>query len=205
MSADGLPAPAPAAILLAGGRATRMGGEAKPLVQVGGSTLLAAAVSAVVGCDPVTVVAPVLDPTLAVDWVREEPPFGGPVAAIVTALRSQRADPEWTVVLACDLPGAVPAVARLRAALPLLPADTDGVCLADTASRPQWLTAMYRTAALRTAAERMPANGAHASMRVLLADLAVAVVAAPEAETADVDTWEDLDRARARAGGTESR
>lgn len=190
------------AILLAGGRASRLGGAVKPLIDVGGKTLLAHALEAVVDCEPLTLVGPVLGDVAtgrAVRWVREDPPFGGPAAAIVAALEAQDAasDPEWTVVLACDLPGAVPAVARLRRDLDLLPRGTDGVCVGDASSRPQWLTAIYRTAALRTAAGELADAGAGASVRALVADLAVAVFAAPEAETADIDTWEDVKKAGA--------
>jgi CTP:molybdopterin cytidylyltransferase MocA len=35
-------------------------------------------------------------------------------------------------------------------------------------------------------------------MRALLDDAAIAVIAAPDPETQDVDTWEDLSQARAR-------
>lgn len=248
-----------AAILLAGGRASRLGGRDKPRLVVGGRTLLEHALAAVSGCAPVTVVGdPVgvggvvtdvgggaaagVDGGVAdvggvvagvggVLWVREDPPFGGPAAAVVAALgladagaggadaggvagavadgadaggvagAVEVAAPEWTVLLACDLPRAEAAVARLLRDLPLLPADTDGVCLADPSSRPQWLTGVYRTAALRRAAAALPDAGAGASMRDLLDDLAIAVVSAPADETADIDTWEDLQEARARYGG----
>lgn len=190
------------AILLAGGRATRVGGAAKPLFEVGGRTLLGAAVDAArsAGADPVVVVGPVLDETLPVAWLREEPPFGGPAAAIVAALEAWPAagGPDWTLLLACDLPGIAPAVARLTRDVILLPADTDGMCLGDAASRPQWLIGVYRTSALRQAASALPDAGRDAPVRVLLDDLAIAVVAAPDALTRDVDTWEDLEEARAR-------
>ncbi|KRB38735.1 molybdenum cofactor guanylyltransferase [Microbacterium sp. Root180] len=196
------------AILLAGGRASRVDGAAKPLFEVGGTTLLAAAVSAATdaGARPITVVAPVLDPALAVEWVQEDPPYGGPAAAVVTALDAwpQGADPEWTLLLACDLPAAGPAVRRLVADLLLLPADTDGICLGDAASRPQWLTGLYRTSSLRNAASALPDGGRDAPVRALLADLAIAVVAAPGDLTRDVDTWEDLEEARARAAHEEA-
>ncbi|HET8929006.1 MAG TPA: NTP transferase domain-containing protein [Microbacterium sp.] len=190
------------AILLAGGRATRVGGAAKPLFEVGGRTLLQIAIEAVrdAGADPITVAGPTLDPAVRADWVREDPPFGGPVAGTVTALQSWTADPEWTFVLACDLPRAGVAVARLVEALDLQPADVDGVCLADASSRPQWLTGVYRTAALREAASRLPDGGRDLPVRTLLADLAIAVVAAPDAAF-DVDTWEDLKRAKERFDG----
>ncbi len=191
------------AILLAGGRATRLGGVTKPLLEVGGRSMLARAVDAVRGCAPVTVVAPALEVpgADALTWVREDPPFGGPAAAIVAALASwDEAAPTWTYVLACDLPGVAGAVARLTDAFPLLPGDTDGVCLADAASRPQWLTGLYRTAALREAAAALPDRGTDAPVRALMDGLALAVIAAPADQTEDVDTWEDLRQARERHG-----
>lgn len=194
----------PGAILLAGGRASRVGGAAKPLFEVNGRTLLAHAVDAVDGCRPVTIVASALrgaESWPQVSWVREEPPFGGPAAGIVAALASwpPEADPEWTLVLACDLPRAGEAVARLRADLPLLPVDADGLCLADASSRPQWLTGMYRTAALRARAEALPGAGANLPVREIVEDLSITVIADVWGLSADIDTWEDLDRARRSA------
>ncbi|GAA2009300.1 molybdenum cofactor guanylyltransferase [Microbacterium ulmi] len=192
------------AILLAGGRATRMGGATKPLLEIDGRSLLARAVAAVAeaGARPVTVAAEVLDPALEVEWVREDPPFGGPAAATIAVLDAWAArgdDPPWTFLLACDLPHVDAAVARLSSDILLLPADTDGICLADPSSRPQWLTGLYRTVALRRGAAALPDRGRGASVQALLDDLAIAVVPAPEGLTADVDTWEDLVRARTEA------
>jgi molybdopterin-guanine dinucleotide biosynthesis protein A len=194
------------AILLAGGRASRVDGAAKPLFEVGGRTLLGAAVAAAkdAAAQPITVVAPLLDPTLEVAWVREDPPFGGPAAAVVAALASwpdsaQAPDPAWTLVLACDLPSVDAAVRRLVADIVLLPADADGLCLGDASSRPQWLTGVYRTHALRAAASALPDAGRNAPVRALTSDLAMTVVASPDHLTRDVDTWEDLEEARARA------
>ncbi len=197
-----------AAILLAGGRATRLGGRDKPRLDVGGRSLLQHALDAVAGCAPVVVGGDAGTEDAAegtpVQWVREHPRFAGPAAAVVAgvgALEPAAEQPEWTVLLACDLPRAGDAVARVLRDLPLLPADVDGVCLGDPTSRPQWLTGAYRTSVLRRAAAALPSDGADASMRDLLADLAIAVVAAPAEETADVDTWDDLEQARARYGG----
>lgn len=199
-----------AAVLLAGGRATRLGGRDKPRLDVGGRSLLQHALDAVAGCAPVIVVgdagAEHLPGGGAVQWVREQPRFAGPAAAVVAGVRaldSAPEPPEWTLLLASDLPRAGDAVARVLRDLPLLPGDVDGVCLGDPSSRPQWLTGAYRTRELRRAAAALPADGADASMRDLLADLAIAVVAAPADETADVDTWEDLEQARVRYGGPE--
>jgi len=187
------------AILLAGGRATRVDGAAKPLFDLGGRSLLARAVDAATaaGADPILVAGPLLDETLPVRWLREDPPFTGPAAAVVAALAGLPEDtPGWLLLLAADLARPDLAVARLTADLPLLPDDTEGLCLADASSRPQWLTGVYRTAALRRAAASVPDAGRNAPVRALLDDLAIAVVAAPAAATTDVDTWEDLERAR---------
>jgi molybdopterin-guanine dinucleotide biosynthesis protein A len=182
-----------AAILLAGGRASRVGGAAKPLFEIAGSTLLERAVQAVSGCSPVIVVGDAVAGIDDVVFTREEPPFGGPGAAVVWALDRLHDEPEFTYLLGCDLPGAGDAVRRLEARLAALPADVDGLCLADGAGRPQWLIAAYRTAALRRTSARPGA-----SMQALLAPLHITTIPAPESETMDVDTWHDLANARRR-------
>lgn len=188
------------AILLAGGRARRLDGVAKPLLEVGGRSLLSRAIAAVADSDPLTIVGDAASGYDQRAWVREEPAFAGPAAAVVAGLRSWPRDPEWTFVLACDLPAVAEATRRLRAARDLVPHDTDGLCLADVSSRPQWLTGLYRTAPLRRAAEAMADEGRDAAVRDLFADAAIAVIPAPADETDDVDTWDDLTRARARYG-----
>ena len=77
-------------IILAGGRATRLGGADKPGLVVGGRTLLAAVVAAgtEAGAGRVVVVGPdrpdIADDggAAAVRFVREEPPGSGPVPAL---------------------------------------------------------------------------------------------------------------------------
>lgn len=175
------------AILLAGGRGARVGGAAKPLFRLGGETLLGRAVAAArgAGAERIVVAAPVLAPDLAVTWVREEPPFGGPVAATVAALAAVEADE--VLLLACDL---VDPAAAVDALSPIL-ADADGVGLAD-GGRPQWLTGRYRTAALRRVASMIPDGGRDAAMRTLLGSLRIELVDAPAALSRDIDTWDDL-------------
>lgn len=194
------------AILLAGGRANRVGGAVKPLFDVGGRTLLRAAVDAAasVGAHPLTVVGAVLDRSLPVTWVREDPPFGGPAAAVVTALGSWPLGdtPSWTILLACDLPGAVGAVAHLMSEQPLVSPAEDGLCLVDGSGRSQWLIGAYRTAALRTAAAALPQGARDLPLRSLLAPLSLRPVVAHEDLSRDVDTWEDLHEARRSARPT---
>ncbi len=187
------------AILLAGGRGSRVDGAVKPLFEVGGATLLSAAVTAVrrAGAQRVIVVAPVLAAALDVTWVREDPPFGGPVAAIVAALREVDADDLF--VLACDTVAPVDVMSRLAAPLP---PGVDGACLDD--GRRQWLMGRYRSAAVREAASTLPAAGRDASMRALLGGLEIASIRVDADLTRDVDTWDDLREARGGAM-TESR
>lgn len=175
------------AILLAGGRGARVGGAVKPLFRLDGETLLARAVAAArsIGAARIVVAAPVLARDLDVTWVREDPPFGGPVAATVAALALVEADE--TLLLACDLVD--PSTAA--GALPPIPADADGVCLAE-GGRPQWLTGRYRAAALREVASTIPDGGRDAAMRTLLGSLRIAFVDAPAALSRDIDTWDDL-------------
>ncbi|GAA3766231.1 molybdenum cofactor guanylyltransferase [Microbacterium kribbense] len=206
------------AILLAGGRASRMGGIDKPRLVVDGVSLIDRAVAAVreIGAAPIVAVGPSPDesdvperpdapgipdaPRTAqsradVRWVREDPPFTGPAAAIVAALDAMPADsdPDWMFLLACDLPRVDAAVRQLVRDIVLLPSDTAGACLTDASSRPQWLTGAYRTRVLRTAAAALPEGGRDASIRALLADLAIAALADPTGSAEDIDTWADLE------------
>ncbi|MGI9822351.1 molybdenum cofactor guanylyltransferase [Agromyces sp. Marseille-Q5079] len=212
------------AVLLAGGRASRLDGASKPDLEVGGRTLLQHAVDAArsAGVRRIVVVGPssLVAPGCLV--VRENPPFGGPVAAIAAGLAALDAasrpsggavdrssnEPSQdlgiaaaasdVLVLACDLPAAGLAVARLLAhrADDESGAPRDGACLVDADGRTQWLTAVYARAVLDRAFAALdrPADGA--AMRHLVASLDL--VAIDDAgSAADVDTWADLERARA--------
>lgn len=211
-----------AAIILAGGRASRLDGTAKPLLEVGGRTLLDRAIAAVDGCDPIVVVGPPAPTRVRVVWTRETPEFGGPVAGIAAGLAL--VDTADIVLLAADLPNAEGAVALLHRHPPLSAdadgkigkADADGkdgkadapsrdgghgidgVCLVDASGRMQWLVGRYRTDALRSAAAALPDGGRDASLRSLLARLRISAIPAGDLAT-DVDTWDDLERARAAA------
>jgi molybdopterin-guanine dinucleotide biosynthesis protein A len=202
--------PAPyGAILLAGGRASRMGGIDKPRLVVDGVSMLDRAISAMreVGAAPIVVAGPAAstpradaqtDAQADVQWVREDPPFTGPAAAVVAALAATAAvpapDPDWTFVLACDLPRVDAAVRQLVDDILLLPSDTEGACLSDETGRPQWLTGVYRTSALRRAAASLPDEGRDQSMRALFTDVAIAALADRGDGAHDIDTWEDFRR-----------
>ncbi|HEU4467371.1 MAG TPA: NTP transferase domain-containing protein, partial [Agromyces sp.] len=144
------------AVILAGGRAERLDGASKPDLVVGGRSLLATAIAAARGaaCERIVVVGPPELEAAGCLVVREDPPFGGPVAALAAGLDALgppggRAAPEAPIgppggrgapegllgppggrvapegrvsrphedvlVLACDMPDAEAAVARLVA------------------------------------------------------------------------------------------
>ena len=186
------------AILLAGGRARRLGRASKPLLRVHGATLLDHAIAAAndLACAPIIAVGAELPSEAPVHWTREDPPFGGPAAGIVAGLSTGQSpgttDAEWTLVLACDLPRARSAARLLADSATHLPSDSDGLCLGDTSSRPQWLTGLYRTAALHAAALRMSAAGTDAPVRDLMAELAITVITDPGDLSTDIDTWDDF-------------
>jgi molybdopterin-guanine dinucleotide biosynthesis protein A len=94
-----------AAVVLAGGQASRLGGADKPGLVVGTRSLLAAVVSAAVeaGAGHVVVgLAAAAGPSGQLDFVREDPPGSGPVAALRAGLAAISAPA--VAVLAADMP-----------------------------------------------------------------------------------------------------
>ena len=182
------------AVVLAGGRARRLGGVDKPALPVRGQPLVTAALQAVTGAGRVVLVGPDR-PDLAVPAAlagrlratREEPPGGGPVAAVAAGLDLVHAP--VTVVLAGDLPFVTAtAVDRLRAALPGHPVAV----AVDPGGRPQLLLAAWDTAALRAALRAAPAPGR--AMRELFDGLAAARVGLA-VEPGNPPAWFDCDTA----------
>ncbi|MEV5574366.1 NTP transferase domain-containing protein [Spirillospora sp. NPDC052269] len=136
------------AILLAGGLARRLGGVDKPALTVGGTPLLVLTARAVEAAGRVVVVGPTHPDLPDATYVREDPPGSGPVPALRAGFAEVRAP--WTVLLAADLPFLRPEhVAALLGAAGR--ADADGAVFVDDEGRSQWLTGVWRTAALRRA------------------------------------------------------
>ncbi|MET8097507.1 NTP transferase domain-containing protein [Streptomyces sp. NPDC005236] len=90
------------AVVLAGGAARRLGGEDKPGVRVGGRTLLDRVLAACADATRTVVVAEPRPTARPVEWAREDPPGGGPLAALDAGLRHTRAP--YVLVLSADLP-----------------------------------------------------------------------------------------------------
>ncbi|HEV7212216.1 MAG TPA: molybdenum cofactor guanylyltransferase [Blastococcus sp.] len=180
------------AVVLAGGKAARLGGQPKPQLEVGGRTMLAAVLAAVSDADRRVVVGPRQPVPEDVVLVRERPPGGGPVAALRAGLTEVSTD--VVVLLAGDLPfltGTL--ITELRGGL-----SGDGVLVVDEGGRDQLLLGAWRTAVLRQA---VAGSSGPTSMRRVLAPLSVrrvrpAAVPGQPPPWLDCDTPADLARAR---------
>jgi molybdopterin-guanine dinucleotide biosynthesis protein A len=174
------------AIVLAGGRASRLGGIDKTALPFRGQTLLEHAIAAAEGAEDVVVVGAGGPPGVRV--VREEPAGGGPVAALAAGLAALDPRDEDTVaVLAGDQPNASAGLAAVLAA----PAGTgDGRLAVDEDGRRQPLLAVYREGPLRAALARL-GDPEGASLRELLSSLDLTEVPLPAELCADVDTPAD--------------
>ena len=177
------------AIVLAGGRATRLGGAPKADLEVDGRTLLERTLDAVAGATRVVVVGDVDAPGAVV--VQEEPRFAGPAAAIGAGL-AEVASP-WVLIAACDHPFVADAVG------PLLDARRgDGVVAVDGSGRRQHLLCALSTSALResVASQQTLTNLA---VHRLLEPLDLAEIGLSPRATQDVDTWHDQEVAEGRS------
>jgi molybdopterin-guanine dinucleotide biosynthesis protein A len=185
-------------VVLAGGRGRRLGGPAKPAMEVGGRPMLQRVLAATAAARVRVVVGPpelgALVPA-GVSVVREEPPGGGPVAALAAGLVTVPPNVARLVLLAADLPLLTPAaVRRLVDAI----GPGDGAVYVDGAARRQWLCGAWRSDAVRGRLAELAASGplAGRSLRELFGPLAVAEVSGAAAEA---PPWYDCDTPAALA------
>ncbi|RMB62111.1 NTP transferase domain-containing protein [Tessaracoccus antarcticus] len=178
------------AVIVAGGRGSRLGGVVKADLQVGGERLLDRVLAAARHARQRVVVG-LVDVPEGVRQVVEDPPGSGPAAGLVAGLDALDDPSAWTLVLACDLPGAEQAVPRLLEAA-MAGGDADGHCLGSGDGTPQWLLGIHRSDALRRAAADY-GDPRQRSVRGLLAPLRLAVIADAEGDGKDVDTWGDYE------------
>ena len=177
------------ALVLAGGFAARLGGADKPQLTIAGRSLLDHAVAAVRDAQRVIVVGPEQPVDGSVVFCREQPPGGGPVAAIAAGLRHTGSDA--VVVLAADLPFVAPAIPLLLDALP----SVGAALLVDDSGRANYLAAAWRRASLDEALTAL-GDPTNASARALT-ELTPRVLVPDEGGWGrDCDTWEDLAQAR---------
>ncbi|MGW8972589.1 DUF6457 domain-containing protein [Streptomyces platensis] len=197
-------------VVLAGGAARRLGGADKPALSVGGRPLLDRVLAACPDAATTVVVGPARPTDRAVVHALEDPPGGGPLAALDAGLRHTTTP--TVLVLSADLPFLTAATVRGLLAAATRTTDAagpggsaaprDGAMLRDASGRDQPLVAAYRAEPLRRALTRIRA--AHGSLaglplRALLAELVLERVPDPTATASfDCDTWEDISAARAR-------
>jgi molybdopterin-guanine dinucleotide biosynthesis protein A len=201
------------AVVLAGGRSSRLGTEPKAGLVVEGRTLLARTVDAatvarrtvVVGDEPQSQRLLPTPLRLSVLHTRETPEFGGPAAGLaagLVALAAASPTPsEFVLVLACDMPRVATAVPVLLAAAG---SARDGAIAVDSAGSTQFLTGVYRTGSLDSAVRLHESELTNLSMRALLRELELVPVAVPAGSTDDIDTWSDAARYGIAARETET-
>ena len=181
-----------AALVLAGGRARRLGGVDKALLEIRGVTMLDRVLGAAApNCDQLVVVGPPRETTVAgVRFTIEPAPGGGPVPAVAAGLE-RVAEAEEVAVLAVDLP-----LLRDEHVRTLFVGLEDegvaAVAAADHWGRANPLLAAYRADALRAALDGAGPGDAAAGML----PLATVIVNLGEAGTLNVNQPDDLERAR---------
>lgn len=175
------------AIIVAGGAARRLGGVAKPWLEVSGRPLIEYVIEAASTCAEHVVVVG----TPPSDWRRpasvlftlESPAGGGPVAAVRAGLQLLPADVDEVLLLAGD----APFVASTLAALVHAPVRADGLA-AISDGGVQFLCSRVRRPSLERA---LAAAGS--SMHSVFDHLQIDTM---QAELQDADTWEDVARLR---------
>lgn len=183
-----------AAIILAGGRAARLGGVDKASIEIDGRTLLDRALESVIDASEVVVVGHPVPTDRPVTFVLEDPRHGGPAAGLLTGRDSLLRRFPTLAVLAVDMPHLTASTfRRLHEAA----VGHEGAALVGGDGRRQ-LTYVLETA--RLDAVRPDREGQHnLSIKALLAPFDLAEVPQVGREARDIDTWTDLRDAAAES------
>ena len=189
-------------VIQAGGKSTRMGGRPKALLDLAGRPIIQRVLDAVAPVvDDVLIVTntPDLYGFLGLPMVPDAWPEHGSLGGICTGLAACGGDAAFTV--ACDMPFLHPDVVRLVVAR----AGEGDVVVPRAGSQLQTLHALYAKACLpaieaRLRAGRLKIVGFFEDVRVVeVAEAEVARHRAPELAFMNVNTPEELERARALA------
>jgi molybdopterin-guanine dinucleotide biosynthesis protein A len=181
------------AIVLSGGRGSRIGG-AKPELPLAGWPLLDHVLVAVSAASSRIVVGPSRHGLGEPIFVREQPPGSGPVAAIAAAI--DQVQQPIVAVLAADVPFIRGQLDQLRVALATSP-DKDAAVLVDTDGRLNYLGSMWRTTSLHRRVAEL-GDGAGLPMRALYQSANTTNIPDFDAHGADIDTPDDLATAEQR-------
>lgn len=183
-------------VVLAGGRGTRLGGAHKPQLVVAGRSLLDHLLDGIPATVAVIVVGPPQPAGRPVRFCREDPPYGGPVAALAAAV--PLVESSSLGLVAADMPSAGEPLGDLLVRW----SGEEALVPVDQVGRRQPLCSVFDTAAIRRALATLgPPAGR--SMRDLVALLSVTeVVLGPRqsAQLVDVDEPADLDSVVVRPG-----
>jgi hypothetical protein len=181
----------------AGGWPSRVGGADKTLFALAGTTLLQRAVDAVAGADPITVVGDPVSGVAGVAWARKTPHSADPPPPPSPHSRPGVKTPSGRTCSRAICPKPSPRHPASLTHAPAAPRDRRRVPVGGRQS-PAVAHWPVPHGGSPPRCRRAAEQGQDASMRALLDDAAIAVIAAPDPETQDVDTWEDLSQARAR-------
>ena len=177
------------AIVLAGGASRRLGGIDKAMVRIGDGPMLAHVLAACTDADRRIVVGP-RRPGISAVWCIEDPPGGGPVAAIAAGVAATQAP--VVVLLACDVPYTTDRTVRsLVAAM-----SQDGAILVDEDGRDQPLLGAYRVESLVRALGALGPPYTGTPLHELVARLSLSRVPDSTGAARDCDTWDDVEVAR---------
>ncbi len=187
-------------VIQAGGRSTRMGGEPKALLELGGKRIIERVVDAVGSVlDDLLVVTntPERYAFLGLPMVPDVFPDGGALGGIYSGLRAAGGDAAFTV--ACDMPFLHPAIVRMVVER----AGEGDVVIPRTGAQLETMHALYAKRCLPAMEARLRAGqlkivGFFTEVRVVEVDVArMAPPRAPEVTFMNVNTPEELARARA--------
>ena len=186
------PAGPVAVVVVAGGRGRRLGGVDKPALRRDGRTLLDRLLAVLPPGATVVVVGPERELPDRVRVAREDPPGGGPAAAVAAGVGvlSDLPDDATVVLLAGDLAAPDPAT------VPRLEAGTDGrrpAVAVDSTGRRQYLCSAWPLALLRRVLATR-STWQDRGVGELFAAQDPALLVLPDDALADVDRPEDLTR-----------
>ncbi|HET6817963.1 MAG TPA: NTP transferase domain-containing protein [Mycobacteriales bacterium] len=182
------------AVVLAGGRARRMGGVDKTRLEVAGVALLDRVLLALSPDADVVVVGDERPTVRPVQWTCEQPIHSGPAAAVAAAL--PRVARDQVVLLAGDLPLLTAEfVERLVAST----TDDRGAVPVDDEDFPQWLCSAWPSALLRSVDWSRGSSLRGCLGGLPFHRLAVDGESGATPNWVDCDTPEDLERAREKS------
>jgi molybdopterin-guanine dinucleotide biosynthesis protein A len=191
------------AVIQAGGKSTRMGGEPKALLDVGGRRIIERVVDVlapVLGAPLVVTNTPELYAFLGLAMVPDVHPDTGSLGGIYSGLAASGGDAAFTV--ACDMPFLHPELVRLVVAR----AGEADVVIPRVGDQLETMHACYARTCLpfieaRIAARRLKIVGFFEQVRVIeISEEAVRAHRDPEVAFMNVNTPEELARARALGG-----